>query len=1087
MTNVAIDFGTSNTVISCLDAITQTPKILRFDQISRKFASTMGNIDVVPSLVFVQESNQLVFGEQAKLSRKAWLRKTNGNDEQIHRFFQAFKRDLVANYRFSEHQIDQHFYTAEYIAGKFIQQIWEQIILQEPKSNKVILTIPINSFKLYETWLQNLTHKLKLPPVQIIDEATAAAFSYGAKKFGSIVLVINFSGTSLNLNLVRTVAPKERENVCQAEVIATLYSCIGGVDIDIWLAEYYLQKIGLSRGDIKEIDWLNLLEMAEGIKIKLSMNNEAEEYFFGDDNILSKPLHLSREEFENIIIKRKLLNNIQQALNEVLLIALDKGISKDNIEQVVLVGGSSLIPSVQQLIVSYFGEHKVKFDNPFEAVAYGALALSQFVKYNDNFLQHSCAISLWEPYLKNYSYLTLFEKGTAYPYQLKQTLTLQAATNEQSSVYLCIGEIIEEIQTEVVYEAKAKTFKSQQNKKVKFSVFNNLLQSAYVIPLKPFGQAGLDRLEIAFEINEKGILIATITDLITKEVIINKIAINITSSFNKSFYKQDLELKYSAVLGGLQKYEGLINSSAMEQRIKAFLDVQKLIGKSHYITLESARLIIKTLKKESKQFQQVLHWILASCNNNIIKEVFNNYKAYWQLDCLEQHLEIAREDNPQFNKIIFPDNKEPTEYKISDLRKINNALNNLIKDINISDNLAWVIASRGETYRLLGYYEKAIQDFNLAIELDPCFIPAIVSRGKTYCLMKNYQKALANFDIAISLHPNYAWAIASRGEVYSRTGNYKQALIDFQRAITVDGDYAWAIANRGKIYCHLENYQEALADFDRASKIVLNYAWAIAYKGYIHHLKEDYQIALLIYDQAIELFPHWIWLIANRGQLHRQLCRYDKALDDFNRAINLNPNQTWLVANRGLTYRQIGRYEDSLVDFNRAIQLNPNINWFIASRGETYRLMERHQEALKDFNKAIENNLNFVWAIGNRARVYQAKGNYEEALADLNRVIELDSNLDWAFANRGNIYLKLEQYSKALADFNTAIEINPKYKWAISRRNTTLRLMGKSEEFSQEISDNWFVQLFENVVEDESVHDFIDEQISFISKFFPNK
>ena len=63
-------------------------------------------------------------------------------------------------------------------------------------------------------------------------------------------------------------------------------------------------------------------------------------------------------------------------------------------------------------------------------------------------------------------------------------------------------------------------------------------------------------------------------------------------------------------------------------------------------------------------------------------------------------------------------------------------------------------------------YDKALADLNRAIELDPADALDIASRGETYRLMGRYEEALADLNRAIELNPGYASAIASRGETY---------------------------------------------------------------------------------------------------------------------------------------------------------------------------------------------------------------------------------------------------------------------------------------------------------------------------------
>ena len=237
-----------------------------------------------------------------------------------------------------------------------------------------------------------------------------------------MVLVVDFGGGTLDLSLVRTVSITSAQQAVRAEVIAKSDAFIGGVDIDIRIVEHYLQQIGSSRTDVGEIGWQNLLEVAEKLKIRLSTAAQAKESWFDDENFMSHELQLNRDELAEILEAQQLLEVLRQALDEVLAIALSRGINKAAIEQVLLVGGSCQIPTVQQLVISYFGRQRVKLDKPFEAVAHGALALSEMAAVDD-YLRHSYAIRLWEPHSKGYSYFTLIEKGMRYPGARSQPLT----------------------------------------------------------------------------------------------------------------------------------------------------------------------------------------------------------------------------------------------------------------------------------------------------------------------------------------------------------------------------------------------------------------------------------------------------------------------------------------------------------------------------------------------------------------------------------------------------------------------------------------------------------------------------------------
>jgi molecular chaperone DnaK (HSP70) len=536
MTVIAIDFGTSNTVVCTQDPVTLEPRTLKFDKLSRRFETAGGQVNVVPSLVFVQGANQLVLGEQVRSQRLGFA--------QPERFFQAFKRDLVAEYRPPARQLDGQTYTAESISELFIKQIWQQLSAMQLQPQSVVFTVPVGAFELYLDWFRDLAQRLGLPAIQLVDESTAAALGYAVKRPGSVVLVVDFGGGTLDLSLIRTsstppsppllkggatlVSPLDKEGLggVKAEVLAKSDAYVGGVDIDAWIVEHYLRQVGSSQEEVKEIGWQNLLEVAERLKIKLSNAVEAKESWFDDENFISHELHLTQSDLTEILEDRQLLEQLRQTLDEVLAIALSKGITKADIEQVLLVGGSCQIPSIQQLVVSYFGRQKVKLDKPFEAVAHGALALGQLVEIED-YLRHSYAIRLWEPYAREYSYFNLFEKGLKYPCQRSEPLTLQVAIQGQKEIRLDIGEVAAVSQAEVIYDAQGRMTSSQLNKETCFRSLSlgGTQNQVCVAHLEPPGETGVDRVEVNFEVNEQRVLLATVKDLLTGRVLVERGAI----------------------------------------------------------------------------------------------------------------------------------------------------------------------------------------------------------------------------------------------------------------------------------------------------------------------------------------------------------------------------------------------------------------------------------------------------------------------------------------------------------------------------------------------------------------------------------
>jgi molecular chaperone DnaK (HSP70) len=516
MTIVAIDFGTSNTVVSILEPDTQMPKTLRFPALSRVFRVGNAEVAVVPTWVFVKHSEQLLVGEQVRSQRLGWA--------QPDRVFKAFKREFAADFQPPPRQIDGNQYSAEIVSEKFLQQIWQQIQQQKIQPTQVIFTVPVGAFEKYLGWFREVASRLGISEVQLVDESTAAALGYAVQRPGSLVLVIDFGGGTLDLSLVRTLAPGGTSNIQRAEVLAKSDAYVGGEDIDLWIVEDYLHRVGLSREAVGTIGWQNLLELAERLKIRLSSVAEAKESWLDEETFMSYDLSLNRDRLEEILEGRQLLEQLRQALDEVLAIALAKGVNKSDLEQILLVGGSCLIPAIQQLIISYFGRQRIKLDKPFEAVSHGALALGQLSEIQD-YLRHSYAIRLWEPYARNYSYFPLFEQGTKYPCQRAEPLMLQVATEGQTEIRLDIGEVAAIAQAEVQYDVQGRMTSAPLRQQSTYRSLDSHHEQVCVAHLNPPGQVGVDRISVQFEVTDQRILVATVRDVLTQQVLVEQGAI----------------------------------------------------------------------------------------------------------------------------------------------------------------------------------------------------------------------------------------------------------------------------------------------------------------------------------------------------------------------------------------------------------------------------------------------------------------------------------------------------------------------------------------------------------------------------------
>ena len=114
--------------------------------------------------------------------------------------------------------------------------------------------------------------------------------------------------------------------------------------------------------------------------------------------------------------------------------------------------------------------------------------------------------------------------------------------------------------------------------------------------------------------------------------------------------------------------------------------------------------------------------------------------------------------------------------------------------------LAFALANRGYAYRNKHDYDRAIQDLDQAIKLDPDNALAFVNRGDAYRNKREYDRAIRDYDQAIKLDPNNAITFNDRGSAYGGRRDYDRAIQDYDEAIRLDPNLARAFYNRGIAY-----------------------------------------------------------------------------------------------------------------------------------------------------------------------------------------------------------------------------------------------------------------------------------------------
>lgn len=483
---IGIDLGTTNSCVSV------------FERGESKVIPNKEGKNTTPSVVAFTDKGEILVGDVAKRQAVTNPEKTIYSIKRIMGLMSNEKNAEEAKARLPYHVVDRNGACAVEIAGKVYtpQEISAKILIKlkedaeaylGEKVTDAVITVPAYFNDSQRKATKEAGTIAGLNVLRIINEPTAAALAYGLdKKEAEKILVYDLGGGTFDVTVLET-----GDNI--VEVLATGGNAfLGGDDFDNkiidWLVSEFKNETGIDlKGDIMALQ--RLKEAAENAKKELSSAQETEINLPFITADATGPKHLvkklTRAKFEGMI--DSLVGETITKINEVIK---DAGLSKGDIKEVVMVGGSTRVPLVQEEVKNAFGKELNKSVNPDEVVAIGAAIQGAVIKgdVKDVLLLDVTPLSLGIETLGGVM-TKIIEKGTTIP--TKKSQVFSTAEDNQSAVTIMV------LQGEREF--------ARDNK----SLGNFNLEG---IPAAP---RGVPQIEVEFDIDANGILTVSAKDKAT--------------------------------------------------------------------------------------------------------------------------------------------------------------------------------------------------------------------------------------------------------------------------------------------------------------------------------------------------------------------------------------------------------------------------------------------------------------------------------------------------------------------------------------------------------------------------------------------
>ena len=430
----ALDLGTTNSGIAHWDEMSDRPVLLELTAVCRsaQHDDPLEAPRMVPSTVHILEKPGLVariggwpplekrmfIGRRALIGRPALQR----NRDIAHpAYVPTFKAALTDEPTRPLARVGRRAVSAREAARSFLREMLaETKRTTGQRIRDLVVTAPVSAFETYRAEVQRLLVRLGVRRVRFVDEPVAAALGYGLSLTRErTVLVVDIGGGTMHVILVE-LSPRGAMGG-EARVLGKQVRFLGGNAVDGWVLEEACREAGYPSLDVEGDEhsrfWRRLM-LAEACRVKEAVHFDEIAAFrvsppgFGTRGGSTSLLTSTRARLAEVLQSQGFYRGLEACLAAI----FDDGEWRvEDVEDVLLVGGSTLLPGVFARLEERFERRRLRAWQPFEAVAYGGACFAADRVGALDFIVHDYAFVTHDPRTGEPEHTVIVPRGTRFP------------------------------------------------------------------------------------------------------------------------------------------------------------------------------------------------------------------------------------------------------------------------------------------------------------------------------------------------------------------------------------------------------------------------------------------------------------------------------------------------------------------------------------------------------------------------------------------------------------------------------------------------------------------------------------------------